>query len=359
MTAWGLVLLAFGLQGAEVTVVKGGRVEPVSGREIEGGVVVCEGGKIRKVGGAEVPVPPGATVIEVPAGSWVVPGFVDPHSHLGSAFEVEEPTESLTPHVKAVEAFMSGHRDVREALGSGVTRVALAPGNGNLVGGRIGLIKVNGERYDRALWRDAVALKASLSEEALRRDREPTSRTGAARLLRGFLRGAPPETPLFIHASTSADLHAALEVAGERRERLVLVGASEAGEMEDSIRAAGAGVVFAPLTVSDRREVLEAPGRLARAGIRIAFATDSPRCPEEQLRASAAFAVKYGLAREAALRALTLGPAELLGVARDLGSLEEGKEADVVVWTGDPLHLTSAVETVVIGGKVTYRRARP
>jgi imidazolonepropionase-like amidohydrolase len=282
---------------------------------------------------------------------------VDLHSHLGSAFEVEEPTESITPGMKAVDAFTSAHPDVRDALGSGVTTVALAPGNGNLIGGRVGAIKLNGGRYDRALFRDSLALKASLTDDALRRDREPTSRTGAARLLREFLAAGKPSGPLLVYASTTAEIQAALEAAGGAS--MVLVGARDAGRMADALRGAVAGVAFGPLTVSDRKDVLEAPGKLARAGLPIAFVSDAPATAEMHLRASAAFAVKHGLDRGVALRALTAAPAEFLGLAKEIGSLEEGRDADVVVWTGDPLNLSSGVDTVLVNGKVTWRRPKP
>lgn len=355
-----LLLAAVASQASDgVTVIRGGRVVTVAGPEIENGTLILERGKIRAVGGPELASPPGSAVIDLPPGSRVLPGFVDAHSHLGSAFEVEESTEALTPHVKAVEAFSSGHRDVREAMGSGVTSVALAPGNGNLVGGRVGVVKLNGARYDRALHRDSVALKVSLADDALRRDREPTSRTGAARMLREYLATAPSQLPLLVSASTPGEIHAALEALSGRREGIVLVGAREGAQAVEAIRASGAAVAFGPLTVSDRKEALETPGRLARAGVRLAFASDAPWTAEEHLRVTAAFAVKHGLDRTAALRALTIVPAELLGLSKEIGSLEAGKDADAVVWSGDPLSLWSAVETVIIGGKVTWRRGKP
>ena len=350
-------LLSCGLQDPEVTVLRGGRIVTVAGRDVENGTLVLERGKIRKVGGPDLPTPPGATVIEVPAGAQILPGFVDLHSHLGSAFEVEEPAESVTPEMKAVEAFTSAHPDVREALGSGVTTVALAPGNGNLVGGRVGAIKLNGGRYDRALFRDSVALKASLTDDALRRDREPTSRTGATRLLRQFLAGGRPSLPLLVYASTTAEIQAAIDASGGVS--MILVGARDSGRMAEALRGAVAGVAFGPLTVNDRKEALEAPGRLARAGIPLAFVSDAPATAEMHLRVTAAFAVKHGLDRGVALRALTAAPAEFLGLGKEIGTIEEGRDADLVVWTGDPLNLSSGVETVLVNGKVTWRRSKP
>jgi imidazolonepropionase-like amidohydrolase len=342
----------------EIIVLKGGRIVPVSGPEIENGMILIEDGKIRKVG-ASLEVPPGATIIDVAKSSWVLPGFVDAHSHLGSAFDVEESTESLTPEARAVEAFTSRHPDVRAALASGVTTVALAPGNGNLVGGRVGVVKLNGQRYDRALLKNAAGFKVSLGMEALRPDREPTSRTGAAALLRDQLRDPKCELhtlPMFVHASTAGEIESALDLQSAFRLKMVLVHAREAVDEIDRIRAAKVAVAFSPLTVGDRKETLSAPGRLARAGIPVAFVSDAPLTAEEHLRVSAAFAVKYGMDRAAALRAVTITPAGMLGLSESAGSLEEGKAADVVVWSGDPLSLTSDVELVIVDGRVTWRK---
>ncbi|MBI3856369.1 MAG: amidohydrolase family protein [Planctomycetes bacterium] len=353
-----LALLILLQAKAEVIVLKGGRIVPVTGPEIENGMILLSGGKIRRIGAA-IDVPAGATVVELPKGSWILPGFVDAHSHLGSAFDVEESTESLTPEARAVEAFTSRHPDVRAALGSGVTTVALAPGSGNLVGGRVGIVKLNGGRYDRALLRIAAGTKISLGAEALRPDREPTSRTGAISMLREQLRdpqGDLRKSPVFVHASTAGEIESALELQAAFQLKMTLVHARQAGDVIERLAAAKVRVGFGPLTVNDRRETLETPGRLAKAGVAVAFVSDAPSTPEEHLRVTAAFAVKYGMNRDAALRALTTVPAEILGLSQDFGSLEEGKAADLAVWSGDPLSLTSGVELVIVDGKVTWRK---
>ncbi len=338
----------------ETIVLKGAKVVTLAGAEIENGTIVIEGGKIRRVG-AEVEVPAGAKVIELSKSFQVLPGFVDLHSHLGSAFEIEEATEAVTREVKAVEAFTSRHRDVRAALGSGVTTVALAPGNGNVVGGRVGVVKLNGARYDKALLADFVGNKASLGSEALRRDREPTSHAGALRLLRDLLKDPGSDLarlPLLVHAATPGEIQSAFELT---HPFMILLHAREAAKVSWTDRR-GMTVAFGPLGPGDSREILETPAMLARNGIRLAFVSDAPVTPEEQLRVTAAFAVKYGLERSEALRALTVVPSEALGLSKRLGTIEEGKDADLVVWSGDPLSLSSAVDLVIVDGAVTFRR---
>jgi len=250
---------------------------------------------------------------------------------------------------------------VRAALGSGVTTVALAPGNGNLVGGSVGIVKLNGQRYDRALRLISAGFKVSLGPEALRPDRQPTSRTGAVAILRDRLRDATSElltNPMFVHANSPGEIESALDLQSAFRLKMALVHARQAGEVLDRIAAAKLPVAFGPLTVSERRDVLETPGRLARAGVPVAFVSDAPATPEEHLRVSAAFAVKYSMDREAALRALTTVPAELLGLSKDCGSIVEGKAADLVIWSGDPLSLTSDVEQVLVDGRVTWKKGK-
>ncbi len=296
-----------------------------------------------------------------------MPGFIDAHSHLASVFEIDESTESLTPQVRAVEGFSSTHADVRRATASGVTLVALAPGNGNLVAGRVGLVRINGRRLDRMIVSDSAALKLSLGDEALRRDREPTSRTGALRMLRDALRDPRGEIskslidrrePAIIHARLAADITRAVELKETFNLKAALVHADEATQVLERIRNGDVSVIFGPLTVSDKRAKLETPAKLAAAGVRLAFCTDAPASAEDQLRVTAAIAVKYGLDPKAALRALTLDAAALLGVGDRFGSLEEGREADVVVYGGDPLSLASPVELVVVEGRIVHRKPK-
>jgi imidazolonepropionase-like amidohydrolase len=361
-----LVLTLLPQEAEEVVALKGGRLLTVTKGEIEDGIILIRGGKIAAVG-KDVKIPDGARVIELARGSVVAPGFIDAHSHLASAFEVDETTESVTPEVKAIEAFASDHADVAEAAGSGVTVVAIAPGDGNLVGGRVGLIRLNGRRYDRMILKDSIGLKLSFSSEALRFDREPTSRQGAMTMLRNLLRDPKGEVArallqrgevALIRASGADDIARAAEFAANHKLRAVLVHADGADEAMDAIRAAKLPVAFGPLRTGDTREKLGTPAKLAKAGIAVAFISDAPTVSEANLRLSAVLAVRQGLDKDVALRALTLAPAEMLGIADRFGSLETGKDADLVVYTGDPLSMASAVETVIVEGRITYQKPK-
>jgi len=345
-------LLALAQEKPPVIVLKGAQIVPMEGKEIEGGIVVIEAGKIRALG-ADLEVPAGAQVIELPKGSQILPGFIDLHSHLGSALDMEEGAEAATPRVRAVESFTSRHADVRAALDSGVTALALSPGNGNVVGGRVGVVKLNGARYDRALYRDSVALKISLGGEALRRDREPTSLAGALKLARATVQESL--LPLWIHAASTGEIEGALDLLHSSGRKGVLLDVREATRF-GAARLKGLTVALGPLGAGEPREVLETPALLAKAGVRITFASDAPATSEDHLRVTASFAVKYGLERQEALRALTINAAEALGLSKEIGTLEAGKDADLVVWSGDPLTLTSAVEMVVVNGVIVHRK---
>ncbi len=354
--AFAVLLLAPQAQG-DVIAIKGGKFLTVANGDLEDAVILIQNGKISKIG-KDVTIPAGAKVIELPKGSVVTPGFIDAHSYLASAFEVEESTESVTPDVKAIEAFSSDHPDVRAALSSGVTMVAIAPGSGNLVGGRMGVLRLNGRRYDQMIVKDAAATKLSFSNEALRSDREPTSRQGAMTLLRRLLKTKPIDGIVFLHAAAADDIQRAIEIATSFKLRAVLVHADGAGEAIDAIKAARLPVAFGPIFASDKREKLEAPGKLAKAGISIAFVSDAPATSESQLRLAAAIAMKHGLDRDTALRALTMAPAEMLGLSDRVGSLEAGKDADLVIYSGDPLSLTSDVETVIVEGRISFQKPK-
>ncbi|HEU4334411.1 MAG TPA: amidohydrolase family protein [Candidatus Eisenbacteria bacterium] len=351
----------------DMVLLRGGLIVPVTGSVLENGAILLAGGKIHSIASMIAP-PEGATVIDLPKGSVVVPGFIDLHSHLASSFEADETTETVTPLVRAVEAFASTHPDARAAARSGVTLVALAPGNANLVGGRPGLVRLNGERLDRMVWKDAYGLKLSLGREPLRRDAEPTSRSGAVRMLREILADRGGETwkiliekkePALVHARLADDITRLAEIRQASGLRAIVVHGNEAAQAIDAIKASGMGVAFGPMTVSDKTEILATPGRLAQAGIPLALVTDAPATGEEHLRVMAALAVRHGLSLDDALRALTIGPATMLGIADQFGSLEPGKQADVVVYSGDPLSLASDIELVVIEGRIVHRKKSP
>ncbi len=164
--------------------------------------------------------------------------------------------------------------------------------------------------------------------------------------------------PALVHAVLADDIVRLAELREKAGVRAVLVHADEALQAIDTIKASGLGVAFGPLTVSDTAEKWATPAKLAAAGIPVAFVSDSPAAGEEHLRVMASLALRSGMTRVDALRALTITPATLLGIQDAFGSLERGKQADVVVCSGDPLSLASDIELVIVEGRIVYRKSK-
>jgi imidazolonepropionase-like amidohydrolase len=358
-----LLLLPFQAADSATVAIRAGEVRTVSGGAIESGVILVRDGKISGVA-MGLKIPPGAEVIDLGPKSVVTPGFIDAHSHLASSRDVEEWTEAVTPQVHALDAFASHHPDATAAVRSGVTLVSIAPGPGNLVAGRTGLVRFAGPRFDHMIFRNPDGWKIGLTGEVLRSDRKPTSVSGSLRWLRELLSGKVGQEinrtnrRVFLDARSVREIDEAIRLRKEFDLDAVLLHADESSRAIPAIRKSGIPVVLSPLGISDSVEYLSTPAKLAGAGIRFAFASDAPLTRESYLRLSASLAMRHGLGREDALRALTLSAAEILGVDKEVGSVEVGKLADLVIFDGDPLRLSSDVLLVMVGGKVVYQRNR-
>src|SRR6266567_4525478 len=384
--------------------ISGGRVVPIVGEEIPGGTVLIENGKIAAVGG-NVPVPDGAGVIDA-AGSWVLPGFIEAHGHLGVSEEAEgwagqdtnEMTEPVTAHVRAIDAINPAEMGFRDAISGGVLAVNVNPGSGNPVGGQTVALKCWGRTVDQMALRQPSGMKSALGENPKRvygeQKKTPSTRLGTAAVIRGALvdaanylrrieaEQAKPEAerkpvdrdlklealgrvlrreiPWRQHCHRADDIATAIRIADEFGYDLVIDHGTEAHLLADILAARDIPVIIGPLLTSRskvelRNRSLANPGKLARAGVTIAIATDHPVVPVHLLIVQAALAVREGLDRQTALRAVTINPARIMRVADRIGSLAVGKDGDVVVWSGDPFDVMSRVEQAWIGGREVYR----
>jgi imidazolonepropionase-like amidohydrolase len=380
--------------------IVGGRVVPVEGEPVEGGTVLVENGRIAAVGGPDLAVPDGATV--VPAeGRWVLPGFIDAHTHVGvheegegwAGSDVNEMTDPNTAHVRAFDAINPADVGFRDAIGGGVLTVNVNPGSGNPIGGQTVALKCWGRTVDDMLLRQPSGLKSALGENPKRvygkRKQTPSTRLGTAAVLREAFTEAgnylakwaqpdpdkPPERDLKMealaavlrreipwrqHCHRADDIATAMRIAEEFGYELVLDHGTEAHLVADLVAAKGIPVIIGPLFTSRskvelRNRSLANPGRLAAAGVTISITTDHPVVPIHFLIHQATLAVKEGLDRETALRAVTINPARVLGVDGRLGSLEPGKDADLCLWSGDPLDVMSRVERAYVDGREIYR----
>ena len=373
--------------------LKNGKVLTMTGVNYDAGDVLVADGKIRAVG-AGLCAPEGAQVIDC-TGRTVMPVMIDAHCHIGlsedgTMYEGEDSNEAVnpvTPHVRAIDGINPADVAIREARLGGVTTVCVGPGNSNVFGGVMSVFKTRGSRIDDMLMKETFAVKAALGEGPKEtyapKKVMPMTRMGIAGLMREHLvrartyldrkasgrldkidlryealgRVLEREIPLVVHANRMDDIYTALRIKREFAIDLVLTQASDAYLMADAIREAGVPVVLASvltgrLSVEMSRMSHRAPVVLEQAGVTYCISTDAPPVPIQFLPTSAASAVREGLDPEAALRAVTITPARVLGIDERVGSLEPGKDADIVVYGGSPFNLMSRIELVMMDGEI-------
>jgi imidazolonepropionase-like amidohydrolase len=383
-------------QGATIA-IRGAQILTAAGQDYAQGTIVITAGKIAAIG-EHVAVPPGAELVEA-AGKVVVPGLIDAHTHLGiheeglgrEGSDTNELTDPLTPHLRALDGINPEDMGLREAAAHGVTCAVVLPGSGNVAGGLGALVKTYGDVVDRMALREPCGLKVAFGENPKRvygdQKKMPSTRMGTAGLLREALTRAQTylrkaelgrehpdklpdrdlrleaiglvlrgEIPLLAHCHRADDLLTALRIADEFRVSVVLEHATEAHRIVDLLAARQTPCVVGPTfgargKVETREKTFRTPGVLARAGVPVAICSDHPVTPSAFLRLYAALAVSEGMAEADALKAMTLWPAQIMGVADRVGSLEVGKDADLCIFSGHPLELKSRAEAVFVDGR--------
>ena len=390
--------------------ITGGRVVPIEGEPIDSGTVLVIDGRIAAVGGPDLKPPPGVDVVDA-AGRWVLPGLVDAHTHLGAREEGEgwaghdtnELTGPIQAHVRVLDAVNPADEGFRDAIAGGVLTAGITPGSGNPIGGQTVAVHCWGRTVDDMVLRSPAGMKSALGENPKRvlgeRRVNPSSRLGTAAAIRTALvealnylekendgdqtespervrltqardlkhealgRVLRREIPWRQHCHRADDIATALRLADEFGYDLVIDHGTEGYLIADKIAAARVPVVTGPLItarskVELRNRTMANPGLLAAAGVTVAIATDHPVVPVHLLIVQAALAVREGLDADTALRAVTITPARIMRVADRIGSLVPGKDADVAIWSGDPLDVMSRVEAAYIGGREVYRYDR-
>ena len=381
---------------AQTIAITGGTVYPVSGPKIENATVLIRDGRIAAVG-AGVAVPAGATRIDA-SGKWVTPGFIDGAGQMGlrEIGAVDNTNESAFRGNDVAASFnvLEGINPASSLIAvnrmEGITTTLAVP-TGNLIWGQAVLIDLDGATIEAMRVKSPTAMVADLSEgskaagggsragvaQRLRRvlddareyatrradyrraQIQPLSASAAdLEALQPVLRG---ELPLLVVANRRSDIETALRIAKEYKLRLILAGVAEGWMIPGEIAAAGVPVLVEPLDNIPSYDALgiryENAPLLAKGGVKVALmetATENTR----DLRQQAGNAVASGMPWEQALRAVTLTPAEIFGVADRYGSLDAGKVANLVVWTGDPFDFATGVEHVFIRGRDIRLRSR-
>jgi imidazolonepropionase-like amidohydrolase len=381
--------------------ITGGYVVPVEGEPIDGGTVLIQDGKIVAVGSdAEVEVPADVPSVDA-GGSWVLPGFVESHAHVGVYEEAEgwagqdtnEMTDPNGARLRALDAINPADLGFVDALGGGVTTAVVKPGSGNPIGGQTVALKCWGRTVDEMVIREPVSVKSALGENPKRvygdQRKLPSTRQGVAAVIRdAFMKaqdyrakrddaaaeGKPfdrdgtlevlvrvldRELPWCQHTHRADDIATALRLADEFGYRLVINHGTEGHLLADMLAERSVPVIIGPLftarrKVELRQRSLRNPGILERAGVEVAITTDHPVVPIHFLVHQATLAVKEGLDRAAALRSITVNPARIMGLDDRIGALRPGLDGDVVIWSGDPLDVMSRALRVFVAGREVY-----
>lgn len=342
-----------------------------------------------------------AQVIDV-AGKWILPGLVEAHGHVGlheeangaAGNDTNEMTRPNTAGVRAIDAVNIEDEGFRDALMGGVTSIVVKPGSGNVIGGQsVALKSWGGRTIDEQVIVDSVSVKSALGENPKRvygeKKQMPSTRLGIAFTLREafykaqhyvaaraaaaakdepFARDIDLEVLARVldgelvwdqHVHRHDDMATAIRLSEEFGYRLVINHGTEGDKIADVLAEKDIPVIFGPMLTSRskvelRDRAISNLAHLADAGVRVAITTDHPVIPINLLILQAALAVRDGLSREIALEAVTVNPAAFLGLDTRIGSLTEGLDADVVVWSGDPLDAASRPEQVFIDGHRVY-----
>ena len=382
--------------------IKNGKIFTMAGEVIEKGSILVENGKIKEIG-SDIVAPLDAEVIDA-EGKLVMPGFIEAHCHLGlnesgigfEGSDVNEAVDPVTPHINAIDGIYPADITFEEAREAGITTACTGPGSANVVGGEYVVIKTYGDRVDNMIVKDHAAMKVALGENPKRvysgKQKSPTTRMAIAAILRETLfkaknyveklekakedeskapkfdmkmeamaRVIKREMPLKVHAHRADDIFTAIRIAKEFDVDITLDHCSDGHIIVDYLAKEGYPAIVGPTLghrskVETRNKTFETPGVLQRAGVKVAITTDSPVVPLHYLPICAGKAIDAGMDEMEALKAITINPAEILGISDRVGSLEVGKEADIVVFDGHPLK-DVAYKTVatIIGGKVVYK----
>ncbi|MDQ3674282.1 MAG: amidohydrolase family protein [Gemmatimonadota bacterium] len=381
---------------AQIIAITGGRVFPVSGPVIEGGTVIVTNGKITGVG-ANLPIPSGAQIVDA-SGKWVTPGFINSSTQLG-VIEVSQVTvtrdmtargkDNIAAAFTVWEGLNPNSVMLAPARNEGITTIAVLPAGG-LVSGQAALLNVVPGTTTDMIIKAPVAMVAEIGDAGAagvgsrgellvklrelledtrffqtRRaayERAETREFAASRLdLQAMIPVIEGTLPLLITVDRASDIDAALRLAREYRLRIIIGGGAEGWMLADRLAAARVPVLtgamnnipggFAALGQRQENAAL-----LRRAGVSVALIGNAGGGDEEafnvrNLKQEAGNAVAYGMSWDDALRAVTLAPAEVFGVSNRLGSLQPGRDGNVVVWSGDPFEFTTRAERVFIAGR--------
>lgn len=378
--------------------IRNGRIHDAVQRDPYTADMLIENGKI-KVIGENLTIPEDCEIIDA-TGLDVFPGFVDAHTHIGldgygigfEGHDYNEMNDICSPQLRAIDGINPMDPTLASAREAGVTCVCTGPGSANVLGGTFTAIKTVGRRVDDMIVKAEVAMKCAFGENPKRcyRDKCDSTRMSTAAILRNALASAADykarkdaahgdvtkmpkydmkmealipvlekKIPLKAHAHQANDFFTALRIAHEFGVNITLEHVTEGHLVPEELAEEHVPLAVGPtLTHASKFELQnkswETPGVLAKAGCDVSIITDSTVIPQQYLPLCAGMAVKAGMDPFDALKAITINPAKHIGIADRVGSLEVGKDADVVITAGCPFEVFTEVKAVLIDGKLVH-----
>ena len=378
--------------------IKNGNIKTMAGPALSNGcLLIGDDGKIIAVG-EDITPPIDAQVIDA-QGRLVTPGCVEAHCHIGldneamgwEGHDYNEIVDPLTPQMRAIDSINPQDEAFQLALQGGVTTACTGPGSANVVGGTFAAIKLSGNRIDKMILKSPLAMKCAFGENPKRcygqgMKKSPMTRMATAALLRELLFKTqrylqdkeagknPPfdmkleamipviqgQIPLKAHAHRADDILTAIRIAKEFDLKITLDHCTDGALIADELAEEGFPAFVGPSLGSKTKIELQnksftTPATLNEAGVPISIITDAPVIPLQYLPMCAGLAVNAGLDEDEAWKAITINPAKQTGIGERVGSLEPGKDGDVVIWTANPMHELGAQAVVtIVNGKVVY-----
>lgn len=362
---------------------------------IEKGSIVFEEkkGKIKKVG-KNIRIPKNCKVVNGD-GKVVMPGMIDAHCHLGAfeegeghpGLDINEKTDPVTPHLRIIDSINPFDLGFNDAIRAGITTVNISPGSSNVICGQQAAIKTGGSKIvDNLIIKSPTGIKMALGENPKKvyekKDETPSTRMGTAGTIRktlfevkNYIKRLEKEEniernfkyeslipllnkkiPARVHAHRADDIITGVRISKEYGFDLYVEHCTEGHKIADFLSKNNIPTVVGPsLTSRSKRELKErtfkTAGILSKKGVKVSITSDAPVVPIQYLPLMAAYAVREGMKEVEALKSITINPAEICGIDNKVGSLETGKDADLIILDGEPLELKSKVEKVFINGK--------
>ncbi|MFK9092961.1 amidohydrolase [Bacillus salipaludis] len=367
--------------------LKNATIYPVTSKPTKNADVLIEDGKIKKIG-RNLTTDLTVKIIDC----WelaLFPGFIDVHTHLGlydegtgwAGNDANETAEALTPHIRAMDGVYPLDPAFTDAVKSGITTVHIMPGSANVIGGTTSVIKTTGKNIKKMIVQEIAGLKIALGENPKRIHSNGNSDSITRMGIMGMLREAfyqaihadnpeelritpivmalKREIPIRVHAHRADDIISALRFAEEFNLDLRIEHCTEGHLISSELTGMDLKVSVGPTLT--RRSKVELKNKtwktyqeLTNHGVEVSITTDHPYTPIQYLNICAGIAVREGLTEQKALEGITILPAKNLKIDQNVGSIEEGKDADLVLWSHHPFHYLAKPKWTMIGGEIVY-----